>query len=101
MFETLHKEAAFVVDAGIVGTAERFHPSRAKNFGGRVKERFCKLAVILAIKEPEKAGLVAVAFIMCTINDRSDSSHRLPVPPGKERVNLPIKAIERGFLAAG
>jgi hypothetical protein len=33
IFEALREEASFVVDAGIVGTANRFEPSRAKNFG--------------------------------------------------------------------
>ncbi|HEY5706685.1 MAG TPA: hypothetical protein VIS96_14045 [Terrimicrobiaceae bacterium] len=93
----LHKEAAFVVDAGVVRTANRFKPSQAKNFGGRVEERFCQLAAILAIKEPEKSGLVSIALIVCAVDDSGDPANRLAVAPGKKRMDFPVKAIEWGF----
>jgi hypothetical protein len=89
IFEALREEAAFVVDAGIVGTANRFEPSRAKNFGGRVKERLCELAIILAIKEPEKSGPVSIVFIVCAVDDSGDPANRLAVAPGKKRVISP------------
>jgi hypothetical protein len=62
------------------------------------KERFCQPAIILAIKEAEKAGFISIALIVRAINDRGDPSYRPAIPPGKERMNLSVEAIERCLL---
>jgi hypothetical protein len=50
----------------------------------------CRLGIVLALKPPEQAPLVAMKLVEVLIDVRADASHRLPVAIGEEILRLRV-----------